>query len=204
MKRLSIINTWIGAVVGGIPPLMGWAAAAGQASPFLNPSWQDLLFSPETSAGGWLLAALLFSWQFPHFNAIAYTIRHEYAGAGYRMLASVNARKNALIALRYSLAMFPVCVGLSAVGVTSWAFVGTSGVVNAWMTREAWRFWRWEGGGGSARALFWASVWHLPLVLVLAMVQKKGLWERFMQGGMDEEELRAWQEEGERTKDLHV
>lgn len=189
LKRISILNTWVGALVGGIPPLMGWAAAAGQASHLTDPGWRDLLFDPATSAGGWLFAALLVAWQFPHFNSLAYTIRHEYAAAGYRMLPSINPRKAALIALRYSLLMFPVCIGLSYVGVTEWAFAATSTVVNAWMAKEAWRFWREAGAKGSARALFWASVWHLPLVLVLAMVCKKGLWGRFVNGGLGEEEL---------------
>jgi len=202
LKRVSVINTWAGAIVGGIPPLMGWAAAAGQASPVANPGWRDLLFDPATSAGGWLFAALLFAWQFPHFNALSYTIRHEYAAAGYRMMASINPRKNALIALRYSLLMFPICAGLSYVGVTGWAFVGTSGVVNAWMLKEAWRFWRYEGAKGSARGLFWASVWHLPLVLVLAMVHKKGMWERFIRGGFSEEELEDYAHEYEEVEVL--
>ena len=69
--------------------------------------------------------------------------------------------------------------------------MATSGVVNAWMIREAWRFWRLEGAKGSARGLFWASVWHLPLVLVFAMVQKKGLYERLWHGGIDDE---LWEE----------
>lgn len=189
MKRLSVANTWVGAVVGGIPPLMGWAAAAGQASTLQDPGWRDYLFDPATSPGGWLLAALLFAWQFPHFNAIAYTIRHEYANAGYKMLASVNVRKNGLIALRYSLAMVPVCAGLCYVGVTGWSFLATSSAVNGWMIRQAWRFWRSDGARGSARGLFWASVWHLPLILALAMFHKKGLWERFINGGFDDEEL---------------
>ena len=170
---------------------MGWAAAAGQATALgpENAGWRDLLLDPATSAGGWLLATLLFAWQFPHFYAIAYTIRHEYLAAGYRMLSSVNVRKSAVISLRYAIAMVPICAGLSWVGVTSWSFVGTSSVVNAWMIRDAWRFWRHEGAKGSARGLFWASVWHLPLVLVLAMVHKKGLWERFVKGGFEDEEL---------------
>jgi len=192
MKRISVANTWFGAVVGGIPPLMGWAAAAGQSTTAPDAGWRELLFDPQISAGGWLLAALLFAWQFPHFNALSYTIRHEYAAAGYRMLASVNPRKNALIGLRYSLLMFPICAGLSYVGVTGWAFVATSGAVNGWMLREAWRFYRAEGARGTARGLFWASVWHLPLVLVLAMVHKRGLWERFVRGGLDDEEFEEY------------
>ena len=194
LKRLSVLNTWVGAVVGGIPPLMGWAAAAGQATSFADANWQDLLFSADgTSAGGWLLAALLFAWQFPHFWALAYPIRSEYAAAGYRMLVSSNVRKTARISLRYSLLMFPICIGLSSVKVTNWAFVPASSIVNAWLVRESWRYLKYEGAKGSARGLFWASVWHLPVMLVLAMIMKQGLWERFVQGGLDEDELRAWQ-----------
>jgi len=196
LKRISVVNTWVGALVGGIPPLMGWVAAAGQAKAAASadgeqPGWQDLLFDPATSAGGWLIAALLFAWQFPHFNSLSWTIRKEYAAAGYRMLASVNPRKNALVGLRYALLMVPICAGLSYVGITGWSFVATSGVVNAWMIKEAWRFYRLEGAKGSARGLFWASVWHLPLVLVFAMVQKKGLYERLWHGGIDDE---LWEE----------
>lgn len=195
LKRISVVNTWVGAIVGGIPPLMGWVAAAGQAKANTGdaqpPGWRELLFDPATSAGGWLVASLLFAWQFPHFNSLSWTIRHEYANAGYRMLASINPRKNALVGLRYALLMIPICAGLSYVGVTGWGFVATSGVVNLWMIREAWRFYRLEGQKGSARGLFWASVWHLPIVLVLAMVHKRGLWERFWRGGLDEN---IWEE----------
>lgn len=194
LKRLSVLNTWVGAVVGGIPPLMGWAAAAGQATPYADATWRDLLLASDgSSAGGWLLAALLFAWQFPHFWALAYPIRHEYAIAGYRMLVSFNVRKTARISLRYSVAMFPICVGLTAVGVTNCAFVPASSIVNGWLVRESWRYLKLEGAKGSARGLFWASVWHLPVILVLAMILKNGLWERFVQGGLNEEELRAWQ-----------
>ncbi|KAI9865409.1 MAG: Protoheme IX farnesyltransferase, mitochondrial [Trichoglossum hirsutum] len=175
LKRISVLNTWVGALVGGIPPLMGWAAAAGQSATGTG-GWNELLLG-EGSAGGWLLAALLFTWQFPHFNALSWTIREEYKNAGYRMLAWMNPRMNARVAVRYSLAFFPICVGLWWVGVTDQGFLVTSSVINAWIVREALRFWRKQGAGGSARGLFWASVWHLPVVLVLAMAHKKGLWE---------------------------
>ncbi|KAG7005633.1 protoheme IX farnesyltransferase [Physcia stellaris] len=189
LKRISVLNTWVGALVGGIPPLMGWAAAAGQSATG-NGSWRELLFA-ESSVGGWLLAGLLYAWQFPHFNALSWTIRHEYREAGYRMLAWVNPAMNARVALRYSLVMFPICAGLWVVGVTDRGFLVSSGVVNAWVVREAWRFYRLEGGGGSARGLFWAGVWQLPGVMVLAMVHKKGLWEgwgRWVRGEVEGEE----------------
>ncbi|KAI9885442.1 MAG: hypothetical protein M1823_002748 [Watsoniomyces obsoletus] len=189
MKRLSVVNTWVGAIVGGIPPLMGWAAAAGQCATG-GGGWQELLLGPE-SVGGWLLAGLLFAWQFPHFNALSWTIREEYRNAGHQMLAWVNPKRNARVALRYAVMCFPICVALWAAGVTDQGFLVSSSVVNAWLVREAWRFWRREGGKGSARALFWASVWHLPVVMVLAMMHKKGLWERIWRGisGVGEEEV---------------
>lgn len=180
LKRLHPVNTWVGALVGGIPPLMGWTAAAGQCATE-GGTWQELLLG-SSSAGGWLLAGLLYAWQFPHFNALSWAIRDEYKAAGYRMLCWTNTAMNGRVALRYSLLMFPVCIGLSAAGVTDWSFVVTSSAVNGWMTYQAIRFWRWEGQKGAARALFWASVWHLPIVLVLAMVQKQGLWDRLWRG----------------------
>ena len=178
MKRLSVINTWVGAIVGAIPPLMGWAAAAGQTATLEHHSWQDLLLSTD-AIGGWLLAALLYAWQFPHFNALSHMIRDEYRNAGYRMLASINPAMNARVALRYSLALFPICTGLWWVGVVNPGFVVLSGACNLWMTREAVRFWRKGGAGGSARGLFWASIWHLPLVMVGGLICKSGVWEGF-------------------------
>ena len=195
MKRMSVLNTWVGAVVGGIPPLMGWAAAAGQSASGSG-EWKELLFS-EGSIGGWLLAGLLFAWQFPHFNSLSWPIREEYKNAGYRMLVWTNARMNGRVAFRYALLCFPICVGLWWFQITDSGFLVTSSVVNAWMVREAWRFWRREGHKGSARGLFWASVWHLPVVMVLAMVHKKGLWEGLWKrvNGVEAEEEDLWLEE---------
>jgi len=203
LKRIHPVNTWVGAVVGAIPPLMGWCAAASQYSitdSSTSTIWaesKELLFT-EQAIGGWLLAALLFAWQFPHFFALAHNVRQEYASAGYRMLSSSNTPMASRVSLRYSVAMFPICVGLSYYDVTDTAFMATSSAVNAWMLREAIKFWRLQGDKGSARALFWASVWQLPIVLVLAMVQKKGLWERLWRGvnGEDEGEEMWDDEEG--------
>ncbi|KAJ4373935.1 Protoheme IX farnesyltransferase, mitochondrial [Neocucurbitaria cava] len=191
MKRMSVLNTWVGAIVGGIPPLMGWTAAASQYAH--DGTWEELLFG-EGSAGGWLCAALLFAWQFPHFNALSWSIREEYKNAGYRMLAWVNPARNGRVALRYAVLMFPICIGLSYCGVTDWSYIATSSAINGWMVFRAWQFWRAEGQRGTARALFWASVWHLPVVMVLAMAQKKGLAERlyrslFGYSEIDDDEL---------------
>ncbi|KAK8184159.1 UbiA prenyltransferase family-domain-containing protein [Phyllosticta citribraziliensis] len=198
MKRVSVINTWVGAIVGGIPPLMGWTAAAGQCATG-GGTWQDLLFG-SNSIGGWLMGGLLFAWQFPHFNALSWTIREEYKNAGYRMLAWTNPRMNGRVALRYSFLMFPICFGLAYTGVTDWGFAVTSSFINGWMTYQATRFWWYEGQKGTARGLFWASVWHLPIVLVLAMAHKKGLWERVWRSvtgrsASEEDEEAYWEDE---------
>lgn len=177
LKAVTAANTWVGALVGGIPPLMGWAAAAGESATSASPA--ELLLAPDgSSLGGWLLASLLFAWQFPHFMALSWPIRDEYRAAGLRMLAWTNPARNARVALRYSLVFYPLCLGLCLTDVTSWSFAVTSLPVNAWLAREALSFWRHGGHAGSAKGLFWASVWHLPVVLGLAVLQKKGMWER--------------------------
>lgn len=177
LKRRSILNTWVGAIVGAIPPLMGWAASTSLSHP-----------------GGWCLAALLYAWQFPHFNSLSHNVADQYKGAGYVMTAAENPKLNARVALRYSLLMFPICIGLSYFEVTDWVFPIDSGLANIWLTLLAYRFWRQQrvnhsknytpssgdlqAANTEAKKLFWCSVWQLPVVLVLAMLHKKGQWDR--------------------------
>eukprot|EP00607_Mallomonas_marina_P009639 CAMPEP_0182421742 /NCGR_PEP_ID=MMETSP1167-20130531/7208_1 /TAXON_ID=2988 /ORGANISM="Mallomonas Sp, Strain CCMP3275" /LENGTH=174 /DNA_ID=CAMNT_0024599157 /DNA_START=407 /DNA_END=928 /DNA_ORIENTATION=+ len=71
-KQLSELNTWIGSLVGAIPPVMGWAAATGGS-----------LMSAEPVA----LALLLYLWQFPHFFALSWLHREDYARGGFQMVA---------------------------------------------------------------------------------------------------------------------
>lgn len=194
LKAVTAFNTWVGAVVGGIPPLMGWAAAAGEAATS-DGSWRELLFASDgSSIGGWLLAGLLFAWQFPHFMALSWPIREEYKAAGLRMLAWTNPARNSRVALRYSLIFLPICLGLCAAGVTEWSFAVTSLPVNAWLIKQAVQFWRFEGNKGSARGLFWASVWHLPGVMILALLHKKGMWSRAWKSVFGEDEG-EWEDE---------
>ncbi|KAF6831320.1 protoheme IX farnesyltransferase [Colletotrichum musicola] len=195
MKAVSAANTWLGAVIGGIPPLMGWAAAAGETASG-DGSWRELLLASDgSSIGGWLMAGLLFAWQFPHFMALSWPIREEYKAAGLRMLAWTNPARNARVALRYSLVFLPLCFALCAAGVTEWTFAVTSLPVNAWLSYEAVRFWRYEGHKGSARGLFWASVWHLPVVMVLALLQKKGMWSRVWNSVMGSGDEDEWEDD---------
>jgi protoheme IX farnesyltransferase len=166
LKRLTIANTWLGAVVGALPPLMGWAACTGSLHPLTQP-------------GAWALFGLLFAWQFPHFNALAWTLRRDYARAGYRMMSVVDPGLNGRVALRYSLACFPICAVFPWLGLTSSAFAVLSCVPNGAMAWSAWRFWRARGAKRDAEAkrLFWASLVHLPAVLVLMMACKAEMWD---------------------------
>lgn len=177
LKRKSILNTWVGAIVGAIPPLMGWAAS-----------------SPISHPGALCLAGLLYAWQFPHFNSLSHGVAKQYKEAGYFMTAAENPRLNARVALRYSILMFPLCFGLSYFGVTDWVFQLDSAIANGWLTYLAFNFWRQqeinyasgakptaEGlavAGLHAKKLFWCSVWQLPAILVLAMLHKKGQWDK--------------------------
>ncbi|GAA5908073.1 hypothetical protein JCM5296_002220 [Sporobolomyces johnsonii] len=162
-KRHSVYNTWLGSVVGAIPPLIGWAACTDSLDPMTQP-------------GAWALFCLMFFWQFPHFMSLAHTLRSSYASSGYRMLSVVDPPKNALVSLRYSLALLPLCAAFPALGLTTPAFAWLSVVPNGVMAVAAWRFWR-KREERRAKELFWASLAHLPAVLVLMLACKKGLWE---------------------------
>lgn len=185
-KRLTVWNTWIGATVGAIPPLMGWTACGGHILPTTSNSVTLFLPSFFTSAPVDLslidnplaplaLCMVLFSWQFPHFNALSHFVRESYAQAGYRMLCMISPSKNRLVALRHALLFIPICsilVPLS--GLTTWAFALSSIIPNAIFIRSAWQFWRY-GGEKQARTLFQHSVWFLPAILGLMMFHKQGM-----------------------------
>ncbi|KAI1319004.1 Protoheme IX farnesyltransferase, mitochondrial [Mortierella claussenii] len=156
MKRMSIANTWVGAVVGAIPPMMGWAACTNSLGP-----------------EAWLLGAFLYAWQFPHFNSLAWNLRADYSKAGYRMMAVTDPKLNARVSLRYSLALIPLVTLAPYLDMTSWWFAIDGNVVNAVMVAGAVNFWR-KRDDKSARQLFFGSLIYLPIILALMMFHKKG------------------------------
>ncbi|KAK0204617.1 protoheme IX farnesyltransferase [Desarmillaria ectypa] len=186
MKRKSIWNTWVGSIVGALPPAMGWTACGGQLFPSVSSSFP--LFLPEFLSSSpvdisvldsplapFVLPLLLFSWQFPHFNSLSYFVRGSYAQAGYRMLSVLDPQKNALVALRHAILLTSICsilVPLS--GLTTWAFALTSLPPNLVCVQAAWKWWR-QGGEKQARVVFRHSLWYLPLILGLMMVHKQGV-----------------------------
>ena len=156
LKRISILNTWIGALVGAIPPLIGWTAISPHS------------LGPEA----FILPAALFCWQFPHFNALSWNLRAQYARAGYKMAALLNPKLNGRVALRYSLALVPITFAAVAVGLTSPLFALTGNLVNGLLIFQSVRFWK-NPHRESARGLFFASLIHLPLFLVLLFVHRQ-------------------------------
>lgn len=210
MKRKSTYNTWVGSVVGGIPPLMGWTACGGQLVPTSDYPMQ--YFLPEflssnplpvdvslvdNPLSAFALFMLLYSWQFPHFNALSYLVRDSYAQAGYTMLSVVNPAKNALVSLRHAALLIPVCSVLFPLsGLTTWAFAVTSLVPNLVCARAAWRFWK-HGGEKNARSVFQHSLWYLPALMGLAMFHKQGMdWMKWLGiVGDDEQEEENLEEE---------
>jgi heme o synthase len=154
LKRVSTLNTVIGALPGAAPPLIGYAALAG-----------------DVGRWGWALFAIVFVWQFPHFMAIAWLHRADYARAGLKMLPALPGceRVAARQALFYSLALLPVVLlpgAWSDAGVvySLGAFVLSLGYVAA-SARFAFR-----PSEKSARGLLYASLVYLPLVLSLVLL----------------------------------
>lgn len=155
MKRASIANTWAGAVVGGIPPMMGWAAVTN-----------------SLDAGAWILGAIVYAWQFPHFNSLAWNLRADYSKAGYRMMSVTDPKLNARVSLRYSALMIPLCLSMPYLGLTTWWFALDSTIVNGAMLLGAYRFWR-QSNEKTARQLFFGSLLNLPLILALMILHKE-------------------------------
>lgn len=149
LKQIHPVNTWVGAVVGAIPPLLGWAAAAGQVS--LN---------------GMILPAALYFWQIPHFMALAYLCRDDYAAGGYRMLsfADVSGRRTAVVALRNSLYLIPLGFIAYDWGVTSGWFCLESSLLTLAISAAAFAFYR-DRTKQKARRMFHASLLYLPVFM---------------------------------------
>lgn len=155
MKRFSILNTWVGSIVGAIPPLMGWAACAG-----------------GLDVGAWLMAGLLYAWQFPHFNALSWNLRPDYSRAGYRMMSVTNPALCRRVALRYTVAIGGLCVAAPFLDITNQWFALESLPLNGYFTYLAYKFYR-ESDSKSSRKLFLFSLIHLPALMLLFLLNKK-------------------------------
>ncbi len=179
-KRISELNTWLGSLVGAIPPLMGWLAAGGSMA------------APEPYA----LGSLLFLWQFPHFFSLSWMHREDYARGGFRMVATADphGERSAHLIWKYSLYLTALPVVVATYELTSWMFAVEATVVNSYLLYLAHKF-KKDRSNANARRIFLCSLWYLPLVLgALALHQRnkheKLLYEEDLSLAKTHDELR--------------
>jgi protoheme IX farnesyltransferase len=151
MKRLTWLNTTFGAIPGAIPPLAGWAAATGRLD-----------------TGAWVLFAILFAWQHPHFFAIAWMFREDYRRADLKMLPVVEPTGASTFrqTLLFSVLLLGVSLLPSVIGMTGRVYLCGALVmglallgVGVWFAAAQ--------SHADARRLLKASVVYLPLLLLL-------------------------------------
>jgi protoheme IX farnesyltransferase len=156
LKTRSSLSTAVGAIPGAIPPLMGWVAARG-----------------ELSLEGWVLFAILFLWQFPHFLAIAWLYREDYARAGICMLPVVEPEGDVTgqQIVNYTLLLLPVSLIPAWLGLAGGIYAGGAVLLGVGLlyvsVRTALSISRQQ-----ARRLLQASVAYLPLLFALMALNR--------------------------------
>jgi heme o synthase len=161
MKPRSVYNTWVGAVVGAIPPVMGYTAATAGAG------WWAI--------EGWLLGTTLYLWQLPHFLALSYMHRVDYARGGFRMLPLVDEEQTSLVILKYTVYLSAIPLIATATDVTSSMFALEGMALNSYAMFLAYRFHQ-HRTNANARKIFLTSLWYLPSWLVLFLLHSK-VWD---------------------------
>jgi protoheme IX farnesyltransferase len=156
LKRVTWLNTAVGAIPGGLPPLMGWTAARG-----------------ELSHEGWALFAILAFWQLPHFFAIAWIYRGEYEKAGFKMLPVIDpdGRRTGRQAVSHTLGLLPVSLCPFLFGLTGTVYLAGAlvlGLVFLWFAIQFARHLTVP----RARQLFFVSILYLPLLLTVMVLDK--------------------------------
>ena len=156
LKRVTWLNTAVGAVPGALPPLMGWTAARG-----------------ELTGEGWALFAILFFWQIPHFLAIAWMYREEYEKAGFVMLPSVDpdGSRTGRQAVSHTLGLLTVSLLPFLFRITGMFYLAGALVLGTAFVFYAVQFSR-DLTRPRARQLFFLSIVYLPLLLGLMVFDK--------------------------------
>lgn len=156
LKKRTWLSTFVGAFPGAVPPLIGWAAAAG-----------------SLSTGAWILYAILFVWQFPHFYSIAWMYREDYARAGIQMLPVVDRSGDSTFRqiLAYSALLIPISLLPAVAGMAKPLYffgalvLGVAQIlVSAWAARTRTNL--------RAKWLMHATVTYVPLLLGLMIAEK--------------------------------
>lgn len=155
LKTVTEWNTIVGAVPGALPPVIGWCAARG---------WSGV-------EGAAALFAVLFLWQIPHFLAIAWMYREDYAGAGFRMLpgSDPTGRRTAVVMILTAGLLLPVGFVVQAAGVGGWASAIGAAIAGLYFFRRAIGFGR-DRTDRQAKRVLRASLLYLPVVFGLMLV----------------------------------
>jgi protoheme IX farnesyltransferase len=156
LKRKTPLCTLAGAVPGAMPPLIGWAAASG-----------------TLNLEAWGLYLVLFLWQFPHFMAIAWMYRDDYARAGYLVLppGKQSGRFMSWQALLASLALIPASLMPTLIDRADPVYFVLAGILSALFFYYSARL-AFQRSTLAARRLLWASIVYLPLAFCLLMLEK--------------------------------
>ncbi len=151
LKPRSSFATVIGAIPGALPPVIGWAAGRG-----------------DLSQGAWVLFGILFLWQLPHFLAIAWIYREDYARAGFRMLPVIepDGRSTGRQAVLYCAALLPLSLAPTLIGMTGTTYFGGALTITLLFFALTVRF-AWTRTIPDARQLFFASIIYLPVLWIL-------------------------------------
>jgi protoheme IX farnesyltransferase len=159
LKRRSWLSTTIGAFPGAMPPMIGFAAARG-----------------SITGEAWVLFAILFLWQFPHFYSIAWMYREDYARAGIRMLPVVepDGRSTARQIVFYGLALIPVSLVPSILGMSGRIYLVGALALGLCFLYSGVRV-ALERTLLRARYVLMASVLYLPLIYGLMLLDRPGL-----------------------------
>ena len=157
LKRKTPLCTLAGAVPGAMPPLIGWAAAAGSV----------------VNAKAWMLYVVLFLWQFPHFMAIAWMYREDYARAGYLVLppGEQSGRFMSWQALLASLALIPVSLIPTMIGHAGLVYFVLAGILSSLFFYYSASL-AFQRSALAARRLLLASIVYLPLAFCLLILGK--------------------------------
>lgn len=161
LKPRSVYNTWVGAVVGAIPPLMGWSAATG-----------GNLLDVEAI----LLGSTLYLWQMPHFFALGYMHRVDYGRGGFCMVPVQDGPKTANLIVRYAWYLSTVPFISTLTNVTTSMFCLEGLALNGYALYVAHRF-QQDRTNANARRVFLTSLWYLPSFLVLFLLHSK-TWDQ--------------------------
>ena len=156
LKRISTANTLVGAIPGALPPMIGWSAASGHLDP-----------------GAWSLFAILFFWQLPHFFAIAWMYREDYARAGFQMVSRGDdtGTRSASQSVFFCIVLLLVGGIPAFLGVVDSIYLPVELVLNGLFIFAAMRFLRTQLAA-DARKLFLASILYLPLLLIALVLTK--------------------------------